>query len=171
MKRPIASSAVLGAAVLLGSSQTACRDATLITLEIYATDCARLHVAVVVGRPGEIDSKAPTAFKKGCETPGGVGTLTLFPSGEDDAEVAIAVIGGVDLPPDLCRAPQYAGCIVRKRVTRFVPHTEVRIKVTLSATCLNIACPGGTTCDNGVCASITEVGARDTAVLAEGGLP
>ena len=134
-----------------------CAQPTQIVIEVYSDACpgtkaqAINQTGIAVGHADAIDNKPPSALQNGCERAPGVGTLTIYPSGNNDEEVAIKVVAGVDTKPDLCLAPGYAGCIAHRRVTRFVPHTTQRVIVRLSLACLNRTCATGKTCDNGVC--------------------
>jgi hypothetical protein len=134
-----------------------CAEPTQIVVEVYSDACpgtkgqAINQTGIAVGKSEVIDDKPPSALREGCERAPGVGTLTIYPSGSNDDEVAIKVVAGVDTTPDRCFAPGYAGCIVHRRVMRFVPHTTQRAIVRLSLACLNRTCPSGKTCDNGLC--------------------
>ena len=152
----------IGVTCLLGAGLASlalveCAEPTQIVIEVYSDACpgtkaqAIDQTGIAVGHADAIDNKPPSALRTGCERAPGVGTLTIYPSGSNDEEVAIKVVAGVDTKPDLCLAPGYAGCIAHRRVTRFVPHTTQRVIVRLSLACLNRTCATGKTCDNGVC--------------------
>jgi len=135
-----------------------CAEPTQIVVEVYSDACpgstkgqAINQTGIAVGKSESIDNKPPSALRDGCERAPGVGTLTIYPSDNNDDEVAIKVVAGVDTTPDRCLAPGYAGCIAHRRVMRFVPHTTQRAIVRLSLACLNRICPTGKTCDNGLC--------------------
>ena len=134
-----------------------CAEPTQIVVEVYSDACpgtngpAINQTGIAVGKAESIDNKPPSALRDGCQRAPGVGTLTIYPSGDNDEEVAIKVVAGVDTLPDNCFAPGYAGCIAHRRVMRFVPHTTQRAIVRLSLACLNRTCPSGKTCDNGLC--------------------
>lgn len=134
-----------------------CAEPTQIVVEVYSDACpgtkgqAINQTGIAVGKSDAIDDKPPSALREGCERAPGVGTLTIYPSDGNDDELAIKVVAGVDTTPDRCFAPGYAGCIVHRRVMRFVPHTTQRAIVRLSLACLNRVCPAGKTCDNGLC--------------------
>jgi hypothetical protein len=137
-----------------------CAAPTQIVVEVYSDACPGSgktqtinSTGITVGKSADIETKPPAAFRDNCEAPpsGGVGTLVIYPSGANDDEVAIKVVAGVDIQADACRTPDYAGCIVHRRVVRFVPNTTQRLTVRLSLACLNRVCAPGATCDNGVC--------------------
>lgn len=134
-----------------------CAEPTQIVVEVYSDACpgtkgqAINQTGIAVGNAESIDNKPPSALRDGCQRAPGVGTLTIYPSGSNDDEVAIKVVAGVDTTPDRCLAPGYAGCIAHRRVMRFVPHTTQRAIVRLSLACLNRICPAGKTCDDGLC--------------------
>jgi hypothetical protein len=132
-----------------------CAAPTQIVVEVYSDACSSIkQTGITVGKAGDIETKPPVAVRDTCELvpKDGVGTLTISPSGANDDEVAIKVVAAVDVPSaDRCVSPDYAGCIVHRRVVRFIPHTTERLTVRMSLACLNRVCPGNTTCDNGVC--------------------
>ena len=149
--------ACLAGAGVLALGVVDCAAPTQIVVEVYSDACpgskgqAINQTGIAVGKSDSIDNKPPSALRDGCEKAPGVGTLTIYPSGSNDDEVAIKVVAGVDTTPDRCLAPGYAGCIAHRRVMRFVPHTTQRAIVRLSLACLNRICPVGKTCDNGLC--------------------
>ncbi|MDB5212276.1 MAG: repeat domain protein [Myxococcaceae bacterium] len=144
-----------------------CAAPTQIVVEVYSDACPSPtrngqsinSTGIAVGKPAEIEAKPPVAVRDTCEQASGpgVGTLTIYPSGANDEDVAIKVVAGVDVPADACRTPDYAGCIVHRRVVRFIPHTTQRLTVRLSLACLNRVCPAKNTCDNGVCKAETDL--------------
>lgn len=148
---------------------TNCAEPTQIILEVFTDACPGsgkpevIHsTGIAVGTADNIESRRPSSTREGCESATGVGTLVLYPSGAKDDEVAIKVLGGVESTPDRCDPPTYAGCIVHRRMLRFIPNVTQRATVRLTLACLNRQCPTGTTCDNGAC-----VGDRD--LLDDGG--
>lgn len=176
----VASVAVAG--VLAATSLVDCAPPTQIVVEVYSDACEgsgkkqTIHrTGIAVGHAEGIDAKLPNALRDGCEKPatGGVGSLTIYPSGANDAEVAIKVVAGVDTTPDRCLAPGYEGCIAQRRLIKFIPNTTQRAIVRLSLACLNRTCPAGTTCDNGVCKKEEDVlvdgGTRANADIIEAG--
>jgi hypothetical protein len=165
----IAAAAVTG--IFAATTLIDCAPPTQIVVEVYSDACegsgkpqAIHRIGIAVGNANAIEEKLPNALHDGCERPatGGVGTLTIYPSGANDAEVAIKVVAGVDTTPDRCLAPGYEGCIAQRRLMKFIPNTTQRAIVRLSLACLNRTCPSGTTCDNGVCK-------KDQDVLVDGG--
>lgn len=161
----------IGALAVLGLlAMTNCAEPTQIVVEVFTDACPSsgkpevVHsTGIAVGTADNIETRRPSSTREGCETATGVGTLVIYPSGSNDAEVAIKVLGGVESTPDRCDPPAYAGCIVHRRMMRFIPHVTQRATVRLTLACLNRQCPIGTTCDNGVC-----VGDRD--LLEDGGV-
>lgn len=161
-----------------------CAAPTQIVVEVRSDACPNTSrvgpslqkTGIAVGTSGEIDEKRPAAFRDQCEDAvhGGVGTLTIYPSGSHDAEVAIKVVAGVDVGIEQCDPPDYAGCIVHRRVMRFIPNTSQRITVRLSLACLSRVCPKDQTCDNGVCKNEADIladgGTKDDAAIVEAGL-
>ena len=160
--------AALSAAVFVIVA-VSCASPTQIVVEVFTDACPSsgktevvTSTGIAVGTPANIDTQRPASTHVGCESATGVGTLTIYPSGANDEEVALKVLGGVEVAPDRCEPPGYAGCIVSQRTVRFVPHTTQRVTVVLSLACLNRECPDGKTCDNGACVD-------PQAILADGG--
>lgn len=173
----------LAALALCGVGLVDCAAPTQIVVEVYSDACPGTPgtgpkigtVGIAVGTSPEIDKKPPTAFRDQCESlPIGVGTLVIYPSGAHDAEVAIKVVAAVDVGIEQCHAPDYAGCIVNRRVMRFIPNTSQRVRVQLSLACLNRVCEAKSTCDNGVCKAETDIlpdgGTKPDAATSEAGL-
>lgn len=171
----------LAAAALTALALVNCADATQIVVEVYSDACeapgrsTKLSTTnIYVGKSADIDTRPPSAVRDGCETSTGIGSLTVYPSGAKDEEVAIKVVTGIDSSPDLCSAPGHAGCIAQTRVMRFIPNTTQRLVVKLALACLNRTCPTATTCDNGVCKQATDVlgdgGTRENAPSIEPGI-
>ncbi len=164
--RPLA----IGALAVLGLlAMTNCAQPTQIIVEVFTDACPSSGkpqviqaTGIAVGTADNIEQRRPSSTREGCETATGVGTLVIYPSGAKDAEVAIKVLGGVESAPDRCDPPGYAGCIVHRRMLRFIPNVTQRATVRLTLACLNRQCPIGTTCDDGAC-----VGERD--LLEDGG--
>ena len=160
----------IGALAVLGLlAMTNCAEPTQIVVEVFTDACPSsgkpevIHsTGIAVGTADNIEQRRPSSTHEGCESATGVGTLVIYPSGAKDAEVAIKVLGGVESTPDRCDPPGYAGCIVHRRMLRFIPNVTQRATVRLTLACLNRQCPTGTTCDNGAC-----VGDRD--LLEDGG--
>jgi hypothetical protein len=161
-----------------------CAAPTQIVIEVRSNACPDPKkpgpfintTGIAVGTDGNIEAKPPAAQREKCEDApsGGVGTLTIYPSGATDADVAIKVVAGVDVGLDRCKGPDYAGCIVQRRSLRFVPNTSQHVFVELSLACLNRVCGPNLTCDNGVCKNETDIlpdgGTRDDAPIVEAGI-
>lgn len=172
----------LASAGILGLGLVDCAEPTQIVIEVYSDACPGTpaktqkinSTGIAVGTAADIDTRAPSAVREGCERAPGVGTLTIYPSGDKDSEVAIRVLAGVENTPDRCLAPDFAGCIVHRRVLRFKPNETVRAVVRLSLACLNRKCAEGQTCDDGVCKSAGDIlddgGTKQDSAAFEAGL-
>src|SRR4051794_29817132 len=86
----------LAASGLLLVGLVDCAEPTQIVVKVYSDAClgtAKVpplnQTGISVGTPTDIDKRAPSATKLGCEKPqsGGVGSLTIYPSGSKDEEV------------------------------------------------------------------------------------
>lgn len=145
-------------AVFLGGS--ACRGPTSITVEVF-TDavCGDLHgVSIASSYQQSTESIPPATTTTKCANLGErrsrVGTLTILPSGADDAEIAIRVVGGIDRPIDQCDAARgYEGCIVARRWIRFQPGVELTLPIELHLDCKGVACDATSTCVKAGCRS------------------
>jgi hypothetical protein len=135
----------------------ACREPTEITVAV-STDvpCASVGASsITVGARADVDTRAPTTTSRSCGANGDLGALVIVPrAGDPSAEVAFDVVLGVGRDVETCNAAAPAkGCIVARRVLRFVPHTPLRVEVPLRASCDGVVCPADATCTNGVCVS------------------
>jgi hypothetical protein len=157
LRRSTVSIAATAALVTLLS----CRDATSITLEV-TTDLscdgsANLEMGFAVGRLDTFVARPFAVTRTWCEPQGGhVGSLVLVPSGSDDEEIAVRVVGAVGRRASTCgevRAgvPDFQGCIIERRVLRFVAHENQTVPVVLSVACTNVPCAPAQTCRAGVC--------------------
>lgn len=171
----------LAAGSLLVLVLASCAEPTQIVVQVYSDACEGPgrskkinQTSIVVGHANDLDSRPPSAVRDGCEGTTAVGSLTIYPSGDKDEEVAIRVVSGIDATPDRCVAPGYAGCVAQTRIAHFIPNTTQRVVVKLGLACLNRTCLGGTTCDNGVCKDADDVlpdgGTRDNAPVVEAGI-
>ncbi len=71
-----------------------------------------------------------------------------------EAKVAITVVAGIDRPVADCSAANgYEGCILARRILRFVPGREIDIAIALRAACKAVPCDGISTCVHGECRS------------------
>jgi hypothetical protein len=153
--REIAKFSALGALLLVG-----CRTPTSITLSITTdVQCKDLHgVAIVSGTRDGAESAAPVTTTSQCtdqsDGTSRVGTLVVVPSGDNDAELAVRVVAGIDRPVEECSAAsQYSGCIVARRWLRFEPHVELNLPIELHLDCKSVACDATSTCVHSGCKS------------------
>lgn len=154
-------------------SATDCADPTEIVITVTSDACPPGKngmminaTGIAVGTATTIDDARDSAVRDKCEAKDLVGTLTLYPSGDKDAEVTFRVVSGVLVPLDQCKANGFKGCITQHRTLRFVPRKSQPVSVSMSLTCLGVGCPAGQTCENGACVSDRVVGPP-----AEGGTP
>jgi hypothetical protein len=170
----------LGFGGLLSALLVHCAEPTQIVVEVFSDACPgpgrpkKLNATnIYVGRVADIDTRPPSAVREGCENDTAIGTLTVYPSGDNQEEVAIKVVTGIDASPNACPAPLHVGCIAQRRVMRFIPNTTQRMVVNLGLACLDRTCPDGTTCADGVCTKSTDVlvngRTRDDAATVEAG--
>lgn len=148
-------------AAVLAFAATDCAEATQIIVDVRSDACpapnrtvAINSTGIAVGSATTIDNARDAATKEGCErNTDRVGTLTIYPSGENDETVTFRVVSGVEVRLDECKAKNYAGCITQHRTIRFQPRTTQTVLVKMSLSCLGKTCPAGQTCEDGVCVS------------------
>lgn len=159
-QRSVFAGTCVGAAVIAFAA-TECADATQIVVDVRSDACPSAKKAasinatgIAVGTATTIENARDSAVREGCEgTTDRVGTLTLYPSGDNDAEITFRVVSGVEVPLDQCKARNYQGCITQHRTMRFEPRTTQTVLVKMSLSCLGKVCPAGQTCEDGVCVS------------------
>jgi hypothetical protein len=156
----------------------ACRDSTSITLEV-TTDLAcdgtaKLEMGIAAGKLDTLETRPFVATHVWCEPQGGrVGALVLVPSGEEDAEVAVRVVGAVGRSASSCGeavggVASFQGCIIERRVLRYQPHENQVVPILLSAACTNVPCGPTQTCRAGICVAAAET-KPDAAAPADAG--
>ncbi|HEU4538239.1 MAG TPA: hypothetical protein VFS00_29155, partial [Polyangiaceae bacterium] len=131
---------------------SSCREATQVKVDVW-TDlpCEETHgTALFVGRAGDdLERKPPARVSLRCDPASKrLGGLVLVPTGDErDAELAFNLVTAVKVPSvDQCLAPAYEGCIVARRVLRYVPHTTLFLDVPMSANCVSVECDAKSTC-------------------------
>ncbi|MEZ4220129.1 MAG: DUF5050 domain-containing protein [Polyangiaceae bacterium] len=148
-----ASSLLLLSAAASALLLSRCREPTQIMLEV-TTDASCVDVrgtSITVGSAAAVEQKSPAARTTHCSS-GRVGSLAVVPSGDKDDEVAVRVVTGVGKSPEACIDDGYqGGCIVARRILRFLPHTPVELPVFMGIDCLDIPCGATQTCFKGQC--------------------
>jgi hypothetical protein len=140
---------------LAASTLVFCREPTQVTVDIR-TDipCSELHgVTLTTGRADGYEDKAPVTVTPECDASGRIGTLVVVPSGDDTDEVAIKVTAGFG-PDDAeaCKAPNYGpGCVVARRILRYVPQTSLTLPIFLRRSCAGVPCSPTSTCVDSKC--------------------
>ena len=108
--------------------------------------------SITVGSASALEAKAPAARTDACSSSGRIGSLAVVPSGDKDDEVAIRVVTGVGKSPEACIDDGYVGgCIVARRILRFLPHTPLVLPVHMGIDCLDVPCGATQTCFKGQC--------------------
>lgn len=176
--------AILGVSVattLVTLSVVDCADPTEIVLDIRSDACGDVkNTGIAVSTPDRIDDADLTAFTPrpaGCEAKPAdrVGTLTIYPSGAKDAEVGVRIVTGMQRNAQDCGKGPYAGCIVARRVLRFVPGTSQKVIVIMSRACEGKDCGRGADCESGQCVTtlpdggVVEAGEPDADAPGDGG--
>jgi len=147
--------------VLVGVSALAlsfggCHSEAYIELDVSTNvQCSDVGgTAVTVGVLGQIETRPPVASTDACGQDGSIGTLTILPSVSEDDEVAIKVVMGLHQQGDACTPPAYKGCIVARRVARFVPGRASRLSVEMDIPCKDVPCGELETCSHGRCVPV-----------------
>ncbi len=154
-----------------------CRTATEIIVDVRTDGCDRVqNTSISVASPGTLTSAEPIAFSSGtgCERADRIGTLTLFPRDDNDAEVAVRIVTGVDKPAHECEADR-SGCIVAQRRMRFVSGKRQTLLVIMSLACIGKDCGPDLECGpDGACVDPVRLldggGTRDGAVPRDSGV-
>jgi Regulator of Chromosome Condensation (RCC1) repeat protein/regulator of chromosome condensation (RCC1) repeat-containing protein len=134
------------------ASAFACQEATQVKVDIQTdVPCDQVHgTSFTVGRSDEdLETKPPARVNLGCnDATSSLGRLVLVPTAdENDAEFAFKVVTAVEAESvDACVAPDYKGCIVARRVLRYVPQSSLTVTVLMRSSCKNVACSAATTC-------------------------
>lgn len=162
--------APLGTAVALGIVAATgllggCFGATEIDVELTTTvPCEqRIQTQLFTGARGTTDfGAAPAAETAECTTAEPrIGTLSIVPSGAQDAAFDLEVVAGVGVEASTCRPGHLDRCIVVRRRATFLKHKALRLPVLLSDRCIGVVCGQDETCDLGLCAKTddcTDVG-------------
>ena len=139
------------AAALLGLVLAACRDPTGIVVEVYTdVPCTdELEAGLFVGQPGKLAGRSVSATSQRCESDDGfMGDVVLHPSEDRTGEVAFQI--GLQVegePAEACiDATTTSNCIIARRILRYLPHEELKVRVDLRDSCLNIPCDQRSTC-------------------------
>jgi len=151
-------------ACAFGVGALSCLNPTEIVVELSTNiACTTDHgVAVSVGAPDDDEDAGIAALGSSCTNDGGLGSVTLVPSGGIDAVVGIRVVLGVDASAETCSETRdYTGCVVARRSLRFDPHTPLALPIELDQSCVGIPCTPDSTCIGGTC--------TDAGVVCDGG--
>ncbi|MBS2017141.1 MAG: hypothetical protein JST00_29915 [Deltaproteobacteria bacterium] len=142
-------------AVVATSLGEACLDPTQITLKVKSNvPCGDSKgVALTGGVPGAVERAAPSTITTTCNA-GDIGTLVSTPSGDKESRAAFLVVQGIDRPASECAAAGFKGCIVARRILRYIAHTPLELPIALNLVCKDVACGEFETCArSGKCVS------------------
>ncbi len=139
--------------IVLGASN--CAEATQIIVEVRADPALCNHpegleTGIAVAAVANVNTEELEIFQSRCTADRTVGRLTITPSGEKDAEVAIRIVAGVGIPAGECHPPKWEHCILARRTIRFIPRKANYLTVYLSPACIGKAC-GTKECERGAC--------------------
>jgi hypothetical protein len=162
--------------VVFAVSLADCAPPTQIQIDVRTDACGVLkNAGIAVSTPERIDTAPLTIFtperpdNAGCEAKPSdrVGTLIIYPSGAKDAEVGIRIVGGIDRTAEACKAGDYAGCVVARRIERFAEGTTKNVIVILSRACEGKDCGLGAECtESGSCVfNLPDGGTADAGIL------
>lgn len=144
---------------------TGCREPTQVQIELRTDalcDDVR-ETSITVSGTGELESALSDTSTDNCSTLGGrIGSLTVVPNGDEDAEFGVRIVTGLGKSATQCTDDGYlGGCIVARRSLRFIPHKTLHLPIKLDVVCRDIPCGATQTCSNGQCvdAAISDVSA------------
>lgn len=166
--------AVVGGVLALGLVD--CAEPTQIEIDVRTDACGVLkNAGIAVSAPERIDTSDLTIFtpdrpdNQGCEGKPAdrVGTLIIYPSGAKDGEVGIRIVGGISRTAQECKPGDYAGCVVARRIEKFVSGSTKKVIVILSRACEGKDCGLGKECNaSGSCVvSLPDGGTEDGGTL------
>lgn len=165
---------VLVTGALLATGLADCADATQIEIDVRTDGCSLVrNTGIAVSTPDRIDEADLTIFSPrttGCEPKPAdrIGTLVVYPSGAKDAEVGIRIVTGVSRNAQECGRGPYDGCIVARRVVRFVPGSSQKIIVIMSRACEGKDCGRDAECNqSGLCVDVLPDGGTSDAGVIE----
>lgn len=155
---------ILSAGAMIAFGASNCASPTQIIIDVRAEKalCSGAKMlrstGIVVTTPEKVDTEALDIFEQepGCGESGSVGRLTITPSGENDANIGVRIVAGIDMEAQQCRPPLWEGCILARRYVRFTPHRTITVTVILSEGCIGMAC-GKDECDKGACVKPDEI--------------
>lgn len=142
---------------------TGCREPTQVQIEL-STDALCDDVrdtSITISATGELEQALSDTSTNNCSTPAGrIGSLTIVPAGDEDAEFGVRVVTGLGKSAAQCSEDGYlGGCIVARRSLRFIPHKTLHLPIEMGVVCRDIPCGATQTCSNGRCvdAAIADV--------------
>jgi hypothetical protein len=169
---------VLATGGLLTMGLADCAEPTQIEIDVRTDGCNVVkNTGIAVSSSVDLDKAPLTIFTprtEGCEKtpPDRIGTLVIYPSGAKDAEVAIRIVTGVTRLAQECAQGPYAGCIVARRLVRFVPGESKKIIVIMSRTCEGKDCGRAAECSEGQCVTVLpDGGLQDAGPAADSDIP
>jgi hypothetical protein len=149
---------MLRPALAIALTCVSCRSPTQITVIVTTdVDCTKVTgTAIATGQLDVLTDKPAASTTSHCDTAtGAIGTLIVVPSGAKDEEVALRIVSGVGKDAEACSSAADEACIVAKRAVRFIPHSELIMRVVMRASCLGKACAKDETCVRGDCVKAT----------------
>lgn len=168
----------LSAGAFLATGLADCADPTQIEIDVRTDGCSVVrNTGIAVTSPERVDDADLTIFTPrtaGCEAKpeDRIGTLVIYPSGAKDAEVAVRIVTGVTRNAQDCAKGPYDGCIVARRVVRFVPGTSQKVIVIMSRACEGKDCGRGAECtQGGQCVTVLPDGGTSDAGVLEAAAP
>jgi hypothetical protein len=159
--RPGTFSGVLAAGAVVAFAAANCASPTQIIVDVRTDPslCDTIHSGIAVTTREEVDSAPLEVYQLNCEKDSDrIGTLTITPRSDNEAQVSIRIIGAVNgAHPDECGrtdskgTPYWENCILARRNTQFAPGKTVPLTVVLSAACVGQVCADGKECNFGKC--------------------
>ncbi len=128
----------------------ACAEpATEVVVHLYTDVPCEAQAAVAAGPIGELGDRPASAVSTKCDPDTGyLGRLVVIPEADNSGEFAIeARVRADGSPPENCLASNdYAGCIVARRILRYLPERTVDLRIDLRNPCVDTPCSQTTSC-------------------------
>lgn len=125
-----------------------CKEPTQATLIIRTNvPCNVVKAsAVSAGSLGTTESAVPAITTPNCSR-GFVGSLVLIPKTAKDARISVRVTMALDTSIEQCtRQNKYLGCIVARRIVRYVAGSSITLPINMYLACKDVPCNETSTC-------------------------
>ena len=146
--------------IAFGASNCASPTQIIVNVQASSALCRGMATGIAVTTRENIDADPLEIYQEGCADGTQVGTLTVTPSGGNDAWIGIRVVAAVgndSANPDRCGRTDVDGkanwddCILARRTVRFVAGETVSLTIRLTEDCVGQYCGDDRECNLGQC--------------------